>query len=107
MSNNDSHVPDTCTDDAQLKVCGACDKIEEYVGTLMRCSSCLSAVYCSKECQKQHWKVHKKACKRMKEERKENEADMQRLIPELYRTKTMEEADEYLKSDFFKKFFKE
>jgi len=43
----------------------------------------------------------------MKEERKENEADMQRLIPELYRTKTMEEADEYLKSDFFKKFFKE
>ena len=92
------NMTDVYTDDAQLKVCGACGTIEEFVGTLMRCSSCLSAVYCNKECQKQHWKVHKKACQRMKEEKKQKEAEMQANIPEEYKTKTMEETAEYFET---------
>jgi hypothetical protein len=31
-----------------------------------RCSQCLAAHYCCKECQVQHWPAHKLACKRLR-----------------------------------------
>lgn len=32
-------------------------------GKMKRCSGCLLAKYCSKECQKAHWKEHRQLCK--------------------------------------------
>ncbi|KAJ1416804.1 hypothetical protein B484DRAFT_466840, partial [Ochromonadaceae sp. CCMP2298] len=43
--------------------CHCCGIAEKVLAPLLRCSRCMGAVYCSKECQKAHWKVHKKACK--------------------------------------------
>lgn len=44
------------------KKCGNCLKPKEDNTTLMVCSRCRMAKYCSKECQKGHWSQHKKAC---------------------------------------------
>ena len=44
----------------------ACEKTDRD-GKLLRCSRCLCAVYCCKECQRADWKrVHKTKCKSMK-----------------------------------------
>ncbi len=47
------------------KMCRYCSKpedSEDFEGTLMKCSRCKNAYYCSKECQKKDWKMHKKFC---------------------------------------------
>lgn len=33
-----------------------------------RCSQCLAAHYCCKDCQVQHWPAHKTACKRLRQQ---------------------------------------
>lgn len=49
-----------------LRVCRYCNKSEisvEFQRSLMQCSRCKQAYYCSKECQKKDWKSHKPHCK--------------------------------------------
>ena len=38
------------------------DKSGKPTTTLMKCSSCKFARYCSRDCQKKHWPAHKKEC---------------------------------------------
>ena len=38
--------------------CANCKKLNAR----KKCSRCLSAYYCAKECQKKHWRIHKKDC---------------------------------------------
>jgi hypothetical protein len=42
-------------------VCECCHKNERQV-MLLRCSSCRTVWYCSKECQQKHWKSHRQTC---------------------------------------------
>lgn len=37
-------------------------KFNIFMGTLLTCSRCKKAKYCSKECQKNDWKNHKRTC---------------------------------------------
>ena len=49
-----------------LKICRKCNKVEtseEFQNSLMQCSRCRMAYYCSKECQKDDWKSHKPFCR--------------------------------------------
>jgi hypothetical protein len=41
--------------------CEFCGKIDG--ATIMKCSRCKTATYCSKDCQKRDWKKHKAVCK--------------------------------------------
>ena len=44
-------------------LCHFCFKLSSH-GVVHRCGSCLTKVYCSKECQKQDWSlIHSKICK--------------------------------------------
>ncbi|OTA89993.1 hypothetical protein M434DRAFT_398312 [Hypoxylon sp. CO27-5] len=47
------------------KKCGACGEMEKEGQTLMRCTGCGAAAYCSKECQVRGWSEmgHKANCK--------------------------------------------
>lgn len=56
------------------KRCSGCGKPPAENKPLSKCTKCLSAKYCSRECQKKHWKKHKKECARLGQARKE-EAD--------------------------------
>lgn len=42
----------------ELGKCSNCDK----AGAKKRCSKCLIAYYCNRDCQRGHWKKHKKEC---------------------------------------------
>lgn len=42
-------------------LCAVCQ-----IPATMKCSSCASISYCSKDCQKQHWKLHKVHCPLLK-----------------------------------------
>jgi hypothetical protein len=48
-----------------------CNRIEAVADATLsinkRCSQCLAAHYCCKECQVQHWPAHKTACKRLRQ----------------------------------------
>jgi len=48
--------------------CQGCWRLKTEV-VLKKCSKCLSAVYCSKECQRDHWKYHKFQCKQTEDQR--------------------------------------
>ena len=53
--------------------CSACcycnkqgkDLLEETGNQLLKCSSCMTATYCNRDCQVAHYKEHKTLCKRM------------------------------------------
>jgi len=44
-------------------VCSVCGQEESEGSTLLQCSVCRAALYCSQECQRQDFASHKKACK--------------------------------------------
>lgn len=46
----------------QLRVCGACEKQEEFLGDFNFCARCNMVPYCGKACQMSDWKVHKILC---------------------------------------------
>ena len=43
--------------------------------TMMRCTRCRRANYCSRECQVAHWPMHKTYCEKMRRERKESKTN--------------------------------
>ncbi len=48
-----------------LKMCQHCKKMDsskEFQASIMKCSRCRTAYYCSKECQAKDWKSHKPSC---------------------------------------------
>ena len=45
-------------------------KLHIEIQNLMKCSTCMSASYCSKKCQRNHWSEHKLQCKSTKREDK-------------------------------------
>ena len=73
-----SHVSQTCihcfknrtksNSEIEEKTAETADTVESEAtsSTLMRCSSCRLAMYCSRECQKANWSQHKIVCKRIK-----------------------------------------
>jgi len=52
--------------ESPLKRCGYsdCNKLQPKKGDFKKCSNCMIAIYCSKECQKSDWILHKKICKK-------------------------------------------
>lgn len=44
-------------------VCASCGARAEKLGQPLRCATCRTVLYCSRECQKQHWRTHKVKCK--------------------------------------------
>lgn len=44
-------------------LCENCNKYFEDRSRLLKCKTCRSVTYCSKQCQKNHWEIHKKDCK--------------------------------------------
>jgi hypothetical protein len=55
-----------CSDDDDSEPrCGSCGK-KPY--TVLRCSVCKKAVYCSQKCQREDWKFHKRNCQAPKQE---------------------------------------
>lgn len=44
-------------------ICFECNKKPASGHKLMKCGSCMVAVYCNEECQRRHWGRHKKICK--------------------------------------------
>jgi hypothetical protein len=71
-NGNNSVVPRSSILTRQ-KFCSKChcdelaDADGEVVKSMMQCSNCKAASYCSKACQKADWKDHKKSCARLKE----------------------------------------
>lgn len=70
-SESDSEVT-TESDDSRLELDRVedrcfniyCMKTESSVPQgLRKCTQCMTAMYCSKECQTQHWQIHMTACK--------------------------------------------
>jgi len=58
-------VPENSQCGSVMKICRHCNKTdstEEFQRSLMVCSRCKTAYYCSRECQVADWKLHKKAC---------------------------------------------
>ena len=43
--------------------------------TMMHCTRCRRAYYCSRECQEAHWPIHKTICEKMCRERKESKTN--------------------------------
>jgi hypothetical protein len=62
-------IPCSCLNDLKkqgnagpkMGICAFCDKKDTKVN-LFKCSRCIIAKYCSKECQKADWKLHKALC---------------------------------------------
>ncbi|KAJ6478807.1 hypothetical protein C8R47DRAFT_1138228 [Mycena vitilis] len=46
-----------------FQLCSVCKKTPDKAAQLKKCSGCLIAHYCSKECQVSDWPTHKKTCK--------------------------------------------
>eukprot|EP00978_Attheya_sp_CCMP212_P043577 scaffold286780_cov47-Attheya_sp.AAC.2 len=67
-------IPCSCLDhEAQrlraqpkVQVCNTCKKAD---CSLMRCTKCMIALYCSKACQREDWKIHKYACRQLCDEK--------------------------------------
>jgi hypothetical protein len=67
-------IPCSCLDhEAQrlraqpkVQVCNTCKKAD---CSLMRCTKCMIALYCSKGCQREDWKIHKYACRQLCDEK--------------------------------------
>ena len=58
--------PDVAVHDlSRGKRCSYCNNLFE-LQDLMKCSTCMSASYCSKQCQRNHWSDHKLQCKSTK-----------------------------------------
>ena len=49
-------------------ICFVCGELQgKNGGSLMKCGSCHTGRYCSKQCQKKYWKYHKPQCQMLKE----------------------------------------
>lgn len=56
--------------DWKMKILDSCKERRrcEFCGTFagVKCSRCMKAHYCSRDCQKSHWKSHKFVCERIR-----------------------------------------
>ena len=52
--------------DGQRRLCGNCKKMSMQKNEFKKCSKCMIAFYCTKDCQRARWQEHKKICKVLK-----------------------------------------
>lgn len=60
---NDVPLPVGCNNPGCMRIEAVA---EATLSINKRCSSCLAAHYCCKQCQTDHWPAHKAACKRLR-----------------------------------------
>ena len=71
-------------DSPQCSTCGLVNRIMERTDRLLvwnelfKCTRCLKAFYCSKDCQKKHWPTHKRECNKEYKRRKKIANEMQK-----------------------------
>jgi hypothetical protein len=67
-------VPPAIQAELKLMQCAGCGRARQLEDRFKKCSRCLVARFCSRECQMQHWKKHKAVCvKPAKEEEKKED----------------------------------
>jgi ankyrin repeat protein len=68
-------VPPVIQAELKLMQCAGCGRARQLEDRFKKCSRCLVARFCSRECQMQHWKRHKAVCVKPAKEEEKKEVD--------------------------------